>query len=240
LWVHYFDHHNPHEPRKEWISDINPAQTEAERFDQELHFADRHWGKLLQEIESSRAAEGYVTIFTADHGEAFDKNHPSEHHKFSLHGEELHVPLVIQTYAQRGHTYRDIVSHLDLVPTLGTLADFQPPLEGEGENLVGALFFGTPPQKRALYSLFYSVEFLRYGSDPFRQIGIRTDQHYLVSDLENRRQYLAAWRTDPLEEADLRQREPGLTGQLTYYLNRQLAELRKDHRAFVDGQEKRR
>ncbi len=142
LWVHYFDHHNPYIPRDAWMADINAGQSQAERFDQELHYADKYWGNLFDALETTFQPEEYIAIFTADHGEAFDVNHPLKHHLFSLHTEELHVPLVIQTYAQRGEVFAELVSHLDIVPTLGELARFRSELSWQGESLVRPLFEG--------------------------------------------------------------------------------------------------
>ena len=77
-------------------------------------------------MEASWSPEEYVLVFTSDHGEAFDANHPKEHHDFSLYTAVLHVPLMIQSPWRRGETVQGLASHLDIMPTLANLVG-EPP-----------------------------------------------------------------------------------------------------------------
>jgi arylsulfatase A-like enzyme len=202
LWVHYFDHHHPYENPKGGKR-FGKAKSELDRYDAELYHADQHWGRLLERIESTWSPEDYVVVFTSDHGEAFDKNHPKEHHDFSLFTEVLRVPLIIQSPWRRGETITGLASHLDIVPTLASIVGAAPDSLWQGESLVGVLTEGKPIEKQAVYSLFYIPEAVKRNKDPFEMIGVRTATHYYVADYRKDERWFVEWTTDPLDSHDI-------------------------------------
>ncbi len=222
LWVHYFDHHENYDPV---VGDIPFGQEPIDRFDAELRFADRHWGKLLDAIDTAFEPDARLTIFTADHGEVFDDDHREDHHRHCLRSEEVWVPLVVQTVARRGERVNGLVSHLDLMPTLLDVADLPAPRTLSGESLVPVLFDGKAPEKTALFSVHYDPMEL----DPFVQVAVRTaDRHFLV-DRKTGVERLFAWRADPDERKELSASEPDTAEALRHLANRVLREQRAAH-----------
>jgi arylsulfatase A-like enzyme len=72
---------------------------------------------------------------TADHGDALG-DHNLKGHGRNLYHEMTHVPLILyfSSGAFSGNVYPQVVSHVDILPTLADLANFEPtqvlPLQG--------------------------------------------------------------------------------------------------------------
>jgi len=230
LWVHYFDHHPPYSvPAGE--KPVGPAK--VDRYDAELTFADRHWGRVLEAIERAWKPEEYVVFFTADHGEAFDKNHPVDHHNSSIHTAVLHVPFVVQTAERRGERLLDLVSHGDIVPTVANLVGYAPRKDWLGESLVRVLWDGQKVEKNVVYSLSYLDEASVKGIDPFVMIGLRTPDHYYYENRVKEERRLVRWPSDVLDEHDLRSKDAQTTEIFQYLTARKVAELRKSAQSLT-------
>lgn len=221
LWVHYFDHHDNYDLPSGQAS-FGPR--DVDRFDAELAYADRHWGKLITAVEQAWLPGEYVLLFTADHGEVFDAEHRHEHHRHCLRSEEVSVPFVVQTSRQRGVHIGGLVSHLDVTPTLLDMAGVAAPRQLAGESLVPALYDGKAPDKTVVFSVFYDPT----QPDPFRQIAVRTPEWHFIDDRRASRQSLYAWPRDP-EERDP-QDDAEVAEGLRQLTKRKLAELREHHR----------
>ncbi len=183
LWIHYYDHHGPY-IIPEGGKIFGDGESNNDRFDSELHFADQSWKRLLATIEDTWEPDEYIIVFTSDHGEAFDDNHPRQHHDFSVYTRPLHIPLIIQAPWGRGQRIEGLTGHIDVVPTMTNLIGTEPREDWLGESLVPALVDGTSPEKSVIYSLFYIPEAAKRGEHRFQMIGVRTDEWYYF---ENRR-----------------------------------------------------
>jgi arylsulfatase A-like enzyme len=202
LWIHYFDHHGPYVvPSGGKV--FGTRNTRQDRFDSELHFADRHWGKLIEAVEARFAPDEYLMLFTSDHGEAFDENHPRHPHGFTIHTRPLHVPLIIQGPAQRGVRVSGLTGHLDVLPTLANVIGVDPLDVWQGESLVPVLFEGDPIEKTVVYSLHYIPEGVKRGEDGFEMWGVRTDEFYYFENHRRNERRMVRWREDPLDQHDL-------------------------------------
>jgi len=205
LWIHYYDHHEPYDTPK---GSKSFGSREVDHYDSELYYADQFWGLLFSEIESRWSPEEYVIAFTSDHGEAFDVNHPREHHDFSLHTEVLHVPLIIQAPWGRGKRISGLTSHLDIVPTLADLAGIPTNPRWIGESLVPTLASDKEPEKQVVYSMFYIPEDAKHGRDGFRRFGVRTQDLYYFVNYKRNTHVLARWKEDRLERNNLYLKDP--------------------------------
>lgn len=202
LWIHYYDHHGPYSV-PEGGKVFGKAGTRQDRFDSELHFADQHWGRLMQAVEERFDPEEYLMLFTADHGEAFDENHPRHPHGYTIFTRPLHVPLIIQGPSERGTRVEGLTGHLDVLPTLANIIG-TPPLDAwRGESLVPVLFEGEPIEKSVIYSLHYIPEAVKRGEDGFEMWGVRTDEFYYIENHRRNERRLVRWRDDPLDRPDL-------------------------------------
>lgn len=207
LWLHYFDHHPPYgrppgDPRF-------GVETELDRYDSELAFADQYWGELFEGVEALLPPESYVIVFSADHGEAFDVDHVGAHHDQSLVDAETHVPFVIQSAARRGEQVDGLVSHLDVSATIEDWLDIAAP-GSDGESLLPVLFDGAAPEKTFVPAVLWQPRGAPFGSPPLRMATLRSTQHLFVRDFERSRFGVYEYASDPLARADLALRDPEL------------------------------
>ncbi|MFU8803349.1 MAG: sulfatase-like hydrolase/transferase [Bradymonadaceae bacterium] len=202
LWVHYYDHHAPYVV-PEGGKVFGKKGRRQDRFDSELHFADQHWGELLEAVEEKWDPDEYLMIFSADHGEAFDENHPRHPHGYSIFTRPLHVPLIIQGPTERGVRVDGLTGHLDVLPTLANIIGVKPRKEWQGESLVPVLFDGRPIEKTVMYSLHYVPEAIKRDEDGFQMWGVRTNEFYFIENHRRNERRLVRWREDPLDRPDL-------------------------------------
>ena len=224
LWIHYFDHHGPYEI-PEGAKKFGDGESNQDRFDSELHFADGNWGRLLDKIESRWEPEEYIIIFTSDHGEAFDDNHPRQHHDFSVYTRPLHVPLIIQAPWGRGERIDGLAGHIDVLPTISNLVGTEPSDGWEerlGETLVPSLVDGVAPQKSVIYSFFYIPEAVRTDEDLWQMYGVRTDEWYFYENHRRGERRLVRWREDALDREDFRSERPDKFEAYRYVGNKKL------------------
>jgi arylsulfatase A-like enzyme len=115
----YFDHpftHLQYDPRAGWnLSSL------LSRYDSEIRFVDGAINDLLTMLEIRGLLEGAIVIITADHGEEF-LDHGGWGHRQHLHGELLHVPLILWGPGREdlppGRVLDDLVSTVDIAPTI--------------------------------------------------------------------------------------------------------------------------
>ncbi|HSD29493.1 MAG TPA: sulfatase-like hydrolase/transferase [Vicinamibacteria bacterium] len=129
LFVHYYDPHAAYDPPPPW------AERFADRpYDGEVAYADAEVGRLRRELVA-RGLGKNNTIFalTSDHGEGLGEHGEATHGPF-LYQTTLHVPLVVTAPGRwpAGRRVKGLVSIVDLVPTLLTLAGrpVRPALDG--------------------------------------------------------------------------------------------------------------
>jgi arylsulfatase A-like enzyme len=78
-----------------WVYDEPEYGEIPARYREEVVYADRHLGELLEALDQAGLYESSLVILTADHGEALSE-HGHVGHARSLYQEELHVPLLIK------------------------------------------------------------------------------------------------------------------------------------------------
>jgi arylsulfatase A-like enzyme len=140
----------------------------------------------------------YVMLFTADHGEAFDRMHPRGRHDQSLHTAETHVPFVVQTPAQRGARRAGLASHLDVVPTVLDLLELEPDADLPGESLTPALFGAREPEKSFVTGVLWQPRGAPFGSPALRSAMLRTADWLYIDDRERGQAGLFEPAADPL------------------------------------------
>ncbi|MFP4596730.1 MAG: sulfatase-like hydrolase/transferase [Persicimonas sp.] len=232
LWLHYYDHHGPYKVPQD-DPPFEPKK-DVDRYDNELHFADSHWGRLFDAIEDAWSPEEYMVVFTSDHGEAFDKKHPKgRRHDFTLDTQVLHVPFIVQGPAQRGTRVDGMITPADILPTVANLAGHKPDDEWIGESLVPVLFDGKPVEKDVIYSLFYIPEAVKRGEDGFWKIGVRSKDFAYWEDLRKGNRKFVDWRNDPHEDHDLREESPDAFETYRYIAAKKLEWLRERERALT-------
>jgi len=129
----------------------------------ETRWTDDHPAPFLAELKRVGLDKNTVVVLTGDHGEVFhrahdyilDKKHRTlHHHGWSAYQEVLHVPMFITAPGlPAGRRIDDVVSHIDLAPTLLDLAGL-PTLSGaHGRSWLTHLKKGTPIPARPIASV---------------------------------------------------------------------------------------
>ena len=128
VWVHLFDAHWPYEPPEPFAS-----EHEGRPYDGEIAYAAAQAGRLIDWFDEARPES--VIVLTADHGEGFGDG-GERTHGFLLHDGTLHVPLIVRGPGfEPGSRSTDVVSHVDLLPTLLDIAGLAPHDGIQGHDL---------------------------------------------------------------------------------------------------------
>ncbi len=127
LWVHLYDPHAPYSPHTQ----------STDPYLEEVSAIDRYLEPLLAPLLENEASSTLV-IFTADHGEALGEHGELTHGVFAYEG-TLHVPLVIWASKLKPERRNDLVSHVDLLPTLLDAVGVAPPREIPGRSLLRSI-----------------------------------------------------------------------------------------------------
>ena len=148
-----------------WIHDVPETRDIPGRYREEVIFADRQVGRLLDQLDRAGLYESTLIVFTSDHGESLGE-HDAIGHARALFDPELHVPLIIKL--PTGHaglpaleaaSASGLARHVDVAPTILEALGL-PPLPGQmGRSLLSEgdrLHFAEthePESPRDLYAL---------------------------------------------------------------------------------------
>ena len=156
-YVHLYPPHYPYRPRHEFDDMFDDGWSPAPKaahffshgipedelgahrreYDKYIAYVDHTFGRLIDQIESSRLLDNTYLIVTSDHGEMFERG-IWKHDTETLYQAVLHVPLLIAAPGQTRR--RDIslpTSTVDLIPTLAHLANLPVPEWIQGRILPG-------------------------------------------------------------------------------------------------------
>ena len=126
----------------------------------EIRWTDQVLGSLFAQLKRLGLWDDALVIVTADHGEEFFE-HGEKGHKNNLHGETVHVPLLVKLPGQH-EARRDarLVSLVDIVPTVLQVAGLEAPANAfQGHSLLAAA-----PSGRSLLFELLAVQYYRDGA----------------------------------------------------------------------------
>jgi arylsulfatase A-like enzyme/thioredoxin-like negative regulator of GroEL len=128
LFFHIYEPHAPYTPPAEF------GQPDA--YDGEVAFSDDIVGRLFDSIRERGWYDAATIVVTADHGEGLGDHQEKEHGLF-LYNETIRVPLLVKLPGARhgGSRISEPVQHIDLLPTLASLAGLRAPSNLRGRNL---------------------------------------------------------------------------------------------------------
>lgn len=132
------------EKRKALRVDSAREQLIEDHYDGGLAYLDDRLGKLFAKLDEAGRLQDTIVLVVADHGECFDEHEPEWFaHDPYLYDENVHVPLLLRLPgdAHAGRRVKDLVSQVDLLPTLLELTGVAP-LEKQrfaGKSLAAAL-----------------------------------------------------------------------------------------------------
>ena len=160
LFVHYMDPHDPfmdhNKPGVGYARSVlqppTPTGVESKKLDPdkyrqpmidayntEIEFLDIHLGEFFAGLRSRGLYDNSVIVFVSDHGEEF-YDHEGWWHGQTLFDELVRIPLMVKLpgNAGAGQHNAGFARHVDLAPTLLSLAGVQPDAEMTGKPLLGA------------------------------------------------------------------------------------------------------
>ena len=195
---------------------------------------DRQIGRVLQALESNGLTENTIVIFTSDNGgERFADTWPFTGKKTELLEGGLRIPAIISWPGRipRGRTIEQVSISMDWMPTLlaaaGAVPD--PAYPTDGMNLLPVLTQNVSTVSRKL--------FWRYKANAQR--AARDGDYKFLKILDNT--FLFNVAEDPLERANLKEREKGVYQRLVrewYAWNsKMLPEIKESFTAGFDGQQ---
>jgi choline-sulfatase len=200
LWVHYFDAHPPYGP----LPGVQyPDHGDKPFYEAELSYIDRELARLLDAL-TQRSDPTYV-ILTADHSTVFHPNPESRkyHYGYDLYTATLHVPLIVHGPGIPPGRVDDLVSTMDVGPTILDLMHAPEPAQFNGTSLTPELLLGQRDPKRILFHEYYLPEFVLRGKDPLSMVSVRDDHYDLILNRDRGNYELYDWTTDYYEQHDL-------------------------------------
>jgi arylsulfatase A-like enzyme len=166
LFVHYMDPHvsySPPPPYNRMFDDpdyrgrvdggtnffkrhrvIGRADTEHLKalYDGEIAFTDVNVSRLLEALRARGLLDDPVIAYTADHGEEF-RDHGYWGHSRTLYEELLHVPFALRLPGLPGRRVSQVVSLVDLAPTVLAALGVSSPPTFQGRSLLPLARGGT-------------------------------------------------------------------------------------------------
>ncbi|MBM4355733.1 MAG: hypothetical protein FJ109_18410, partial [Deltaproteobacteria bacterium] len=163
--------HQPYKPPEQHQSAVDQilASTDPKKLPArtdylgELHYADAELGRFLAALKDAGIDDRTVVLVTADHGETMHGSHSCNSelfktichnsHGLTLYDEEIHVPLVwsIPFLKELVPGNREnVVSHLDVLPTLLALMGLPEQPRALGRSLIPDLL-GQPAPDEEIY-----------------------------------------------------------------------------------------
>lgn len=162
---------------------------------EETEYLDQQLGRLFTDLEARDDWDQTALCLTADHGEEFYEHGTWGHSWNQLFDEGTNVPLVFRTPGQtRGKKNNQMISHVDIAPTLLDIAGATPPQTMLGKSRLNELQPDSPiePSEDALYTEMHS----HFNSYRFR-LSIIYKAHRYIYDGETDSCQLYCLTTDP-------------------------------------------
>ncbi|MFK4637685.1 sulfatase family protein [Paenarthrobacter histidinolovorans] len=157
------------------LVDDDGAREEIAELQGAVKHMDEGVGSILSELDSLGLRDQTLVLFTTDHGLALPRA------KCTLYDAGLGVALMLRhpgNAAWSGRRVKDIVSHVDVLPTLLELAGLPTPDGLAGTTLRPAVEAGEAPRTHCFSQLSHHTYY-----DPKRSV--RTSTHKLIVNFSN-------------------------------------------------------
>jgi arylsulfatase A-like enzyme len=116
-------------------------------YDGAIRALDARFGRLVRLLESRGLDESTLVAVTSDHGEEF-WDHGSLLHSHTVHGELVHVPLILAVPGASPRLVGATVRSLDIAPTVLEALGLPPAPSHRGRSLLAAAY-GAPIEPAA-------------------------------------------------------------------------------------------
>ncbi len=151
LCLSHYPPHTPYEAPEEFTALYKDTPLEPKEYYGAVSAIDHHVGRVLRRLHDLGLADNTLVIFTSDHGDHFGAR-PGNAHKRGGYDECARVPLIF--YAPKLLASRqvrhELVSNVDLMPTILEMAKVDPPAIQHGQSLVPILKGDRPSWRSAV------------------------------------------------------------------------------------------
>lgn len=213
-----------------YLKRIPWAQTEEARelLNWRAHYAagirdfDRRFSSFIERLRTSGRLDQTYLVLTSDHGDELFE-HRGWDHGHSLFDHQLHVPLFIRRpHGEGARVVENVVSIIDIMPTLLSIAGIEPPASLQGRNLsrLFAASFTDSPDDNDDNEVSHGTA----TSDRPGLHAVRTRRHKLIFDLDTGETRLFDVESDPGEQENLADQRTEIVRRLRDQLLTQVAE----------------
>ena len=214
-WVHLFDPHDYEAASRE---------EKAAAYRGQVEIVDAALGRLVDELDARGRLADTAILISADHGEAFGE-HGHWGHQSSLYEEQVRVPLILVGPGIPPGVSDQLVSSVDIAPTLVALGGGS--LEGfTGLNLLSVLDGQVVERPVFMAQLWYA----RQG--PRRQRDVKAvvwGQHKLIWRRDSESLELYDLAADPSESSSLVRRGEASLDDLQRLLRDHVSRAEAEH-----------
>ena len=199
--------HHPYEPTPgvpllDLVREPVADEYDLNRYLNVLRETDSHLGRMLDGIRGAGLDQHTLVVIVGDHGQAFGFPHEGSYMQGrTIYEEDGHVPLLLW-YPKRyesGTRSKTIGGHVDLAPTITSLAGLPPAPDWQGRSLI--------ERNHIPRAYFYVAE------DRFK-LGVRENRWKYIYDLREAMEELYDLDRDPDEQHNLAASEPALSARL--------------------------
>jgi arylsulfatase A-like enzyme len=150
LYQSYYPPHTPYNPPQKF-QDAYRGKLEPPAYWGAVTAIDQCVGRLLRKLDELGLTENTVVIFTSDHGDHFGQR-PGHPHKCAGYDDSARVPLIVRYPAQfkGGRVCTELVSNVDLMPTILGLAGVEAPNGLQGVSLKPLLAGQSPAWRKTV------------------------------------------------------------------------------------------
>jgi choline-sulfatase len=201
-----YDQRDPHSQRLHWLFrqdehaiSEEQIQTARHAYYANISYVDDQIGKILGTLKETGLDQNTIVVFTSDHGEMLGER--GLWYKYTLLEPALKVPLIVCVPGLAASRISDVVSHIDLLPTLHDLASDEMPLQAvdplDGVSFASLLHGQSAPGSANIFA----AEFTGEGAVA-PMVAVRKGDYKLIVSLADPPQ-LFNLASDPLEMTNL-------------------------------------
>jgi choline-sulfatase len=192
-----------------------------ERYDYEIAYVDSWVGKILAAIDKNGLRDNTMLLVVADHGEAFGIHRVAGKKMFfhgqTLYDELLRVPVLLRVPGAKPAVVDDLVSLLDVAPTVLDGLGVAAPDSMVGRSALGRALGGAPLEPRPIFAQLLPAPSWKHkwmamvsGDGRYKLIYRVSDRAFELYDLSQ----------DPTEEKNLATSKPEVAAKLREELTR--------------------
>lgn len=167
LFIHYFDPHASYKWHRRFpFTSVSGRHGLIDGYDSEIAYTDFCIGQVIKKLEDLGLYDSTLLIITADHGESLG-DHSEKTHGYFIYNSTLRVPLIVKVPAgPEGKKIDEIVSLIDIVPTVCGFLGISVPSHVQGRDL-SVLFAGESDCTDDRYLYCESLMPTVFGLGPF-------------------------------------------------------------------------